>query len=176
MFENPVWIIVGGGFLVAGGAYFWIQSGKKYALYITAAIAVITVLLLLINIQVETPREKIKSTLNELAAALKNNQFETIFGHIHPNAQPSVISAKTEVQKYEFSDARITRIKDISVNTDSNPPTAVAQFNATVHAQFQTFNGRVPRFVKLYFMKRDGRWLITDFEHFDATKGFREDL
>lgn len=171
-FEGPIWIGLCGVFVVVVAAYFWTQTGNKPALYTAAAAGLLTLILVMVNIQVVTQREELRDIMRDIATNLEQNNHDAVIAYIHPNAQPVVQRAKSELNNYEFSRAKITRIKDIIVNNNSQPPTAIAEFNVVVEISGQGHKLTVPRFIKAYLMQKDGKWLVNDYEHFEAAAGF----
>ena len=177
LLENPLVPLIVGLCVAAIAIVIWTQVDQRQIQRFSIATAIVTllvtVLLVVISLQVETDREEIESTLHRVADALQRNDFETVYTYIHPNAAEGLQHAKAELPRFKFSDARVTRIKDIIVNYDTQPKTAIAEFNVVVDISFEQYSGRAPRFVRAYFMERDGRWLVRDYEHFEASAGFR---
>jgi len=172
--ESPILFGVGGLCATGLAGFFWTQSGNKAAAWIAIVLLLLTLGLIVVSVQVETDQEKITRMLNDVAGALQRNDREYVFSHIHPQAAVTVQRAKTELPRYNFTEARVTRIKAITVDDSRKPETAVAEFNVIVALTFDGSNVRVPRFVKLYLAKQDGRWLVRDYEHSEPTAGFRQ--
>lgn len=173
LFESPVWLGMV-GFACAGVAgYFWSQTGSKPAGIIAAVLALLTVVGVIVNVQVDTDRETIGKLLDEAAAKVEANDHDGVMAYLHPSAGPAVGRVRAELDQLNFSDARVTRIKNITVNWDNSPPTALAEFNAVAKVSTQGFSGNAARFVKVYFHHKDGRWLVTDYEHSSPTDGFQ---
>lgn len=173
-FESPMLLAFVGSVLSGGTAYLWLHSGHRTALLGAAGLGVLTIFLVLLNIQVQTDTERIREILDEVASALRKNDRERVYSYIHPNAVEGVSRAKSELPRYKFHEARITRIKLIDVNTQSTPPTARAEFNVFVKVEVHDQTFKVPRFIKVYFMKLNERWLVRDYEHHEPTMGFRD--
>lgn len=176
--ENPIAIGLIGLAISSSAIFAWTQfpqPGKqRWSLYVAISVLAATVLLVILSLSIETDKEKIRETLDNIAAALEKNDLEKVFKYIHPNAQGGLQRAKAELPSITFLDARITRIKSIEISHKSTPPTAIAEFNAVVDVNVPLFKGRVARFVRAYFMQRDDQWLVRDYEHFDPTVGFRD--
>ena len=173
LFEHPLMIVVGGIALAGLAIFLWVQTAKKEMLYGGIVLLVLTALLAAVSLQVVTDRERIIQILDEVAVALENNDYETVYAAIHPNSQEGVQRAKAELPNYTFKEARVTRVREISVNRDSTPPTAIAIFTVVVDVAANGQSYRVPRLVKIYFRERDGRWLVHDYEHTHPTgQGF----
>lgn len=173
--ESPIWLGMTGGVIVAIAAYVWSQTGAKSALFAAAGLLVLTILLVMINIQVDTERESVTKLLHEIAAHVEANEYEKVFSFMHEAAGSAVSRARSELENIEFTDARVTRIKDITVNNSTTPPTAIAEFNAVAKLSTRGFAGTVPRFLKVYFRRVDDRWLIYDYEHDAPQAGFQRD-
>ena len=174
LFESPLWIGLCGGFVALIAGYFWSQTGNKPAMYTAVGVAVVTIIMVVVNIQVQTPREQIANLLDQIAGHLENNNQEAVYSFIHPNAELAVQQARQELPRFEFSKAKVTRIKNIAVQDDASPPSCLAEFNVAVEVTTQGQKFRVPRFVRVYFAKQGDQWLIRDYEHLEPTAGFRE--
>lgn len=173
-FESPLLIGVWGAAVAGIAGYVWTQTGHKAAFYSGLGAILLTVILVLVNLQVETNRERIRSVVDSVATALDNNDHTKVFQFIHPNAAEGIARAKAELPRYTFEEARVTRIKSLEVNTQTTPPTAIAEFNVYCEIETQGQKFRVPRFVVVYFMLKDDRWLVHDYEHYEPTAGFRD--
>lgn len=177
LLENPIWIGLTGVLFSCMAIVLWTQlpdrKSQRIAFVSALVLSGLTIFLVVLNILVQTERERIEDTLHTVSAALEKNDLPTVYSYIHPNATEGLQRAKGELPQYHFNDARVTRIKDIQVNLDTKPNTAVAEFNVVVDVNVGQNKGRAARFVRVYFMQRDGRWLVRDYEHFEPTAGFR---
>ncbi len=173
--ESPLMVGLCGLVIVVGAALLWTQSGSKAALIVSGAAGIFTLITVLVGIQIETDRERIQRTIEEVAAALSKNDQQRVFSYIHPAATEAVARAKSELPNYKISEARVTRLKSIAVNRKSTPPTAIAEFNVAVTIEMQGQRAPVRRFVKAYFMLQGERWLVNDYEHFEPTAAFKDD-
>jgi hypothetical protein len=174
-FESPIWLVLCGGFVVAVASYFWTQTGNRTAAYTAVAALAMTVILTIVNVQVETTREAVARLLDEVAEELAANDLDAVYSHIHPDAASLEQRARAELQNFKFYQAKVTRIKEITVSDSSVPAKVVAEFNAFVEVETQGQKVGVPRFVKVFFSEKDGQWLVTDYEHYDASQGFRKE-
>ncbi len=172
--ESPIVLGVGGLCAAGLAGFFWTQTGNKPAGWTAIALLLLTLGLVALSVQIETDQEKITSMLHNVASGLQRNDHAYVIRHIHPEASATVQRAKTELPRYKFSEARVTRIKAITVDATRKPETAVAEFNVVVALTFDGYSGQVPRFIKLYLAKSDGVWLVRDYEHSEPTAGFRQ--
>jgi hypothetical protein len=175
LYESPLIVGFTGLALTIIALVVWIKGGFRNALYTACVLAVLTVVLLFLNLNIQTDREQIDQLLHDVAAAVQRNDLPTTLSYIHPNAVEGLQRAKNEMPKYEFTEARITGIKSIEVKPKLNPPLAVAEFYVAVslNSGGRQVNG-IRRFVRATLTKRDGRWLVSDYEHFEPTTGFRQ--
>jgi len=173
LLESPILLGLIGLVIVGSAVFIWTQTSEKVAIYVAAVSIVVTILLVLISTQIVTDRERIQTILDEVAGALPANDQETILGYIHPSATELLARVKTELPRYEFRRAKVTSIKSITVNTTTTPQTAIAEFNVVVQVGIGNESIRVPRFIKVYFMQRDGNWLVRDYEQFSFADGLR---
>ena len=174
LFASPVTIGVVGLCLAGLAGFIWTQTGHKIAAITAVICIVLTLGLIAVSSQVETEEERITRMLHDVADGLQRNDHAFVLSHLHPQAAATAQRAKTELPRYNFSEARVTRIKSITVDATLQPPTAVVEMNVIVALATEGTNVRVPRFVKLYLSKSGDRWLVRDYEHADATAGFRE--
>lgn len=173
--ENPMTIVVVG--VALSGLLLLVAAnlGQWKLFYAAIALVVLTALVVAISIITETDREILKRTIHEVATALRQNDHQQALSYMHPNATPAIKRAEQEISQYEFHEAHVTSIRSIEVNKSSQPPTAITEFLATMKVSNERALSGVPvrglRLLKVYWMKRGDRWLIHDYEHFDAREG-----
>lgn len=174
LLSNPIWIIGLGSLIIVLSVICWTQIadpiGQKISFRIAIFAFLLTAILTAVSFQIETDHERITNTLRTAATAIEENDVARVLTYVHPGAADLKQRAEAVFESFHFEDARVTRIKEITINQDTTPPTAIVEFNVVV--ELERF-GRVPRFVKAYFAKKDDKWLIQDYEHFDATEGFK---
>lgn len=173
--ESPVALGLCGFFVALATAFWWMQTGARMAAIGAAVVSVVTALLVLVNLNIETDREQIRRTIDLVAEALKANDFPRVISYIHPGAAEGVARAKGELSNYHFLDARLTRLRSIEVNRRASPPAAIAEFNVAVEVEREGHRVPIRRFVKVYFAQQAERWLVRDYEHFDPLAGIEEE-
>lgn len=173
-FESPVTLGVLGAVLAIMALVVWIKGGFSAALYTALGLILLTIALVLLSIRVQTDREAITTVLDDVAAAVQRNDLPAVLVHILPSAATSVRQAKTEFPNYHFTEARITGIKGIEV--DRSRQSAIAEFYVAISldANGNQVDG-VRRFVRTYFVKHDGRWLVNNYEHFSVEQSLKGD-
>jgi hypothetical protein len=139
------------------------------------AIAAITVGLLFVEHFVQTDREVVSETLNQMAADLERNDLEAVLGHIHGSAPERREQAATAIPLFFFESIRIDRLHDVRIIGQGPSRKAIAEFNVTVVGRDRegTVDGSsVPRFVILTLQHDQGAWRVVDVEDHDAQRGF----
>lgn len=175
--ENAVLIGVLGGAITGLIAFAGYQLSQMRLLTGAAACGALTVALVALSVAIETDREQIRRTMQEIAETIQENDHEGLFSFFHPNASAGVQHAKSEVPGYKFLQASVSSIRDIIVNSQTRPPTAITEFIAAFKVSSddpQAYGAEVNarRFVKVYWMKLDERWLVQDYEHAEFMQGF----
>ncbi len=174
LFESPVMLGVTGAVLTLVAVITWIKGGFKAALYIAAALMLLTILLVWMNLQVRTDREQVQGVMSDVAAAVKRNDLDGVLKYLHTSQSAALTRARAQLPTYKFTEARITGIKKIEINADTTPPSAIAEFNISVSVTGNAQSlERVPAFVRCYFLKDGQRWLVNDYEVHEATYGFK---
>ncbi len=174
LFESP--LLVGGiGLAVVAATVFgFVQTGSRTVLYTALGLLLLTILLVTVSMRVETEREQLTNLIHQTASELENNNHSAILSRIHPQANSTVLRATSELPRYEFTVANVTRIHELDIRSKAQPPTATVKMNVVVEGTFDGFSGRVPRYVEVMFEKQGDRWLVIDYNHDEPTKGFRD--
>jgi hypothetical protein len=150
----------------------FLQTGQKKILLAVMGIVIVTAILISISVVVKTDKEIVTDFMHSSAQALKNNDFETIYSRIHPNATQTVAQAKNELPSFKFSDARVTKIESIELTPKHIPPKAVVEMLIVVEGTFRGYSGKIPRRVRMTLYKKDDRWLIFDYAHAAPLEAF----
>ncbi len=172
LFEQP-WLIGTIGTVVTVLTFYgWTQTGNSIAFKASIGFALISILLVLVNVGIVTDSERVRVWLSDAASELQNNQYDRVLKRISPNPSERVERTAQRMQTVKFSVAKITRIHSIAIDYKTSVPTALVRMNAFVEAESSGVVGRVPRWVGLELEKRGGEWLITDFEDREAQHEF----
>jgi hypothetical protein len=173
-FESPVTLAVTGIVFVVMALIVWIKAGYSAALYTAIGLVIATIALVLLSLQIQTDREAVQSVLDNIASAVQRNDISEVLSYIHPSATEGVRKAESEFPNYHFTEARITGIKSIEVDNRTQPPSAIAEFYVAVSASANGMQANgIRRFVRTYFVKRDGKWLVHDYQHFDVGQSLK---
>jgi len=173
LFESPMYVGLSGLFVIVISTVAWFNTANKYAAWSAGGATLLTLVMLMIENYVVTYREEIELRLDEVAEHLQNNRVEEVIAAIHPAAQNSIQSARSELPKYRFSEARVTTIRTIDVDSKIKRPRAVAEFNVFVALTVDGQSYRVPRFITLTLYRENDKWFVFDYSHSEPTTGMR---
>lgn len=106
LLESPVIVGIGGLVLAVLAGLLWTQTGRKAALATAVVIALATIGLVAVSMQIQTDRETITETLDDVAAALQRNDYQAVFNVMHPSAAAAVARARRTAQLHLYRTAR----------------------------------------------------------------------
>ncbi len=174
LFASPITTAVTGIILTATALIMWIKGGFQVALYAAAGFVVLTAVMMWLSLSIRTDHEQVNDVLHQVAAAVQRNDLDAVMEYVHPNAKAGINRARSELPRYHFTEARVTGVKKIDIQLDTNPPAALAEFNVAVslNANGNEANG-IRRFVRAYLFKEKDRWLVYDYEHLSIDQGMR---
>ena len=172
LFEQPWLIGTIGTVLTVLTFYGWIQTGNSIAFKTGVGFAIVSILLVILNVWIVTDSERVRVWLADIASELQNNQFDNVRKRISPDHSERVERTAQRMQSVKFSIAKVTRIHSIAIDYRASVPTALVRMNAFVEAESGGVSGRIPRWVGLALEKRGTEWLITDYEDREAQHEF----
>ncbi|MBN1910681.1 MAG: hypothetical protein JW818_13125 [Pirellulales bacterium] len=168
LLENPIPILVAGVVVEIILAIPFFTTRRAKWLFWMGGVLVLTLLLLLVEHLVVTPREEVETTLNDLATAIEwktddlDAKKQKILGFLAPSAKKLRRNAEYNLGQYTITGAWM-RDLEVSVNDLTSPPTAKVEFigmitGSTKSGEFP-FNSVPVRF-KAELHKINGRWLV----------------
>ena len=170
LFDSPIYIVLVGIILAIAVGGAWTASGRKELLYALGTVVGLTVIMLIAERLIVTDREAIRSTLNEIAHDVQNNDVAKVVSHIAQGSTSLVQKAQGEMPNYDFTVCRVTKVHKIDVDANSEPRSAIVEFNVRVEGTFKApgieASGVYPRWVKLQLIREsDGKWRVQNYEH-----------
>ncbi len=97
LFESPVMLGVTGAAFTLIAAITWIKGGYSAALYAALTFFLLTLLLLMLNLQIQTDREKVENVIGSVAAAVERNDLDGVLAYVHDSKSAALTRAKTEL-------------------------------------------------------------------------------
>ncbi len=177
LLENSMTVVVLGGVtaLVFGG--IWLQTGRKIELYVMLAILAVCVGVFVVSKIATSERQQVKATLYEIASDVERNDVDAVLAHLHSSMKEVRQRAATEMPQFKFAEVKIKNNLEIEVFENESPPRAETTFNVTALVSDRTgmVNGRrIPRFMRVTFVKEGDYWRISDYSHEDPREGFKK--
>lgn len=163
--ENAVPIWAGGAVLATMALVVYFQSRANAALVALLVIAALTGGLLAFEWAIETPREAVERTLNEIAAAIEANDLPALLTYVAPTATQVRTDAETLMPLVKVEKARILGSPEVVVDLAVQPPTATAKCQGLVDVVVKQNGMKGPYMdrVTIEFVKDGDRWLIRDY-------------
>lgn len=167
LFEQFWAIAIVGAIITAMTVYAWLQTGNSNILKGAVGIAILTVILLAVNVYVVTDREVVRDLIFEMAGELERNESEKVLQRIHPVPTDMVKYRSRQLEHIKFNSVRVTRIHAIEINRTGTATRAVVRMNVAAEAESQSLRGKAFRWIQLTLNKVDQRWLVSDIEDRD---------
>jgi hypothetical protein len=163
--ENAVPIWAGGAVLATMALVVYFQSRANAALVALLIIVALTGGLLAFEWAMETPRETVERTLNEIAAAIEANDLPVLLTYIAPTATQVRTDAETLMPLVKVEKARILGSPEVVVDLAVEPPTATAKCQGLVDVVVKQNGMKGPYMdrVTIEFVRDGERWLIRDY-------------
>ena len=165
LFENSLAIIVFGLFvfvpmvMLANHYSDWrIWAGA-------VAILVLIVGLVALERYVVSPREKLRSTVSEMAKWVQRNEHERLLEYFSERMPEVRQQAKMEMPSYDFSRCSVTSFNEVKLDAN-NPNRGSVDFTVGVTLLLQGMKQSALRDVTLIFEKEsDGTWRVVQYSH-----------
>ncbi len=171
--EQP-WLTLAMLALLAGAAlYGWMQTGKRGPLIVGLVLVTLMPVAWIVAERWVTDREQIRMTIEKAAEALRQNDIDQALQLVDPTMRSILAMAQADLSRFHFSEARVTKMRAIEVNSGSQPPTA--EVDITVSALISDRGGmmtdfRVLRRVVLEMHRLDdGQWYVYSYNHMPVT-------
>lgn len=170
--EQPWVIAIGLGLFGVMLFFGWLQTGKRAAAVLGGiSLALIPAAFVLAD-RWQTDREQIEAIIYATAEAVENNDFEKAYSVIGDPKTESM--ARSELPRYEFSMARINKLRSIDIIDGAFPPEADADMSVKVDVSTKAGTIRDVRVVRrliLKFQKQDDRWVVVEYQHMPIAGG-----
>jgi hypothetical protein len=170
--EQPLLISAMLGAFGCGLLFAWMQTGKKAAAVLGLVCLALIPVAFVVASKLETDREQIERMIYETADAVERNDFDRVYQLIG-NADARRM-AQQELPNYEFTMARVNKLRSIEILEGAYPPEADAELSVKVDVSGKRGgirNVRVVRKLLLRFEKRDDVWVVTDYKHMPIVGG-----
>jgi hypothetical protein len=176
LFDQPISLIVIGLAIAFLLGVAWVQTGKNVFLYAMAVAVLLFGVLLVVERSVVTDREAVEARVYQLAELVEQNKVDEIVKSFVVSRPEWAAKARQELPRYQFTEARVTQIHRVEVNSHHQPPEVIVELNVSVSGTFEQFaTGTYLRWLRVKFWKEDdGQWRVADYEHADPVKFMRK--
>jgi hypothetical protein len=163
--ENAIVIWMCGAVLVTmcGIVYYQTKAGTALLAMLVAVLA--TASLLVAERLIETPREAVDRTLQELADTIEANDLPGVLTFLAPSATTVRSDAETLMPLVKVNKANIIGTPEITLDLAAQPPTATAVCQGFIDATLKKNGmkgGHLDRVTIEYVLDGD-RWLIESY-------------
>lgn len=176
IYESPLPLLFLGLILTAGCLFGWLKTADKRLFLGVLLGLLIAAAGVLVERMVVTDRELIERVIHAVAADIRAGRIEAAVQHITPDAEDLRDRARGELRLYQVTAIAIKRPIEITLTPEVAPTKGKAEFNVVVTGGDLTgtiTNQQVPRFLIVHFVKKDGRWYASDYEHDEPLRGMR---
>ena len=169
LIESPWPAIFFGIIVLAILAVVLVRTGRGAVLLAMIGVLLVTLAGVGLEWLVVTERERAEDTLYGAAAAIEANDLDRLMQCVSPSAPYTPARARSVMNQYKFTEARITSV-EIQINDLTSPPSATAKMIGIFSVsdslnELPYNNGRVG--LTVYLRLENGLWLITVGEEVD---------
>ena len=176
LLESPLPALLGGGMLTVLLISGWVQTARTWPLFVAAGVLLVTISLVILERAVETDREQVTRTLEQIVQVVEDNNLQGLLDQIHPRKEDILARARREFPNYKFG--KISIRPNLEVTTrDGEPAKAHATFNVVADGSITNMRmeqGTVRRWVEVDFEQHQGKWLVVGYDHFEPFHGMRD--
>jgi len=163
--ENALAIWMGGAVLVTMAGVVYAQLRTRGALLAILSVIVVTGALLVVEHVIETPREAVERTLNQLAATIEANDLPGVLAFIAAKASEVRQDAEALMPLVIVSKARVIGTPEITVDESAQPLSATAKCQGFIDVTVRQNGVKGPYMdrVEIHFVSNGQRWLIESY-------------
>lgn len=171
--ENPLPIVLIGVIIEAMLAVVLARTGKRSVLWSIIGVALLVVGAVVLERFIVTPREEIRTALEEVRAIVAANDPPALIKRIDTTPQAAGLRSKVyqELANVTVTEAKITELKDEDIHVKGD--VAETKFFGSVDMKLpgQAASSHFPRMFQVKWRKKDGVWIITEATHSDPIQG-----
>jgi hypothetical protein len=169
-FEGPWPILVTGVILETILIVALVRTGRAAILWGVAGLGLLIAGLLLVERLVVTDNERIRETLDGVAAAAAANDLNGVLAYIGPDAKDVRDLATNSLRRIKVRETKIGNDLSIAITQQGGAPSALATFTgrirAEVHGEALGHDTYVGRF-SVGLVKQGDKWLVVAFQRRD---------
>ncbi len=164
--ENSLTIWMLGAVALTMALVVYFQTRTNGALFGIAGVILTTALLLIVSWLIETPREAIERSLNELAATVEANDVKGALSYLGPSADPQLRKdVETLMPLVRIERARVIGSPEINLEGGANPTSATVKCRGVILAvnKQDGMKGGAEDQLILKWVLHSKRWLLESY-------------
>lgn len=169
IFEDPLPMLLVGLVLLTFTAVLYYSTRGTGAFVAMVVIGVLTLSTLVLEQVVETPKERIESTLRGFTNAIEANDLERVLSFLHDDAFEIRKLAEDLMPQLDITAANIMNEMEVETNDPKDPTEAIVKFRGffrATHKRHGIEGGET--FPIEVHLKREGvSWLVTGYDSTD---------
>jgi len=163
--ENALVIWAAGAVALTMALVVYWQTRTPRAQMAIAVVVLVTAALLVAEKWIETPREAVRRTLDEIAAAVRENDMPAVLRYISPQAANLRRDVETAMPRVTIGAAGIIGTPQIGVDLTVNPAQATVEGRGFIEGTLKRDGMKVRQMAQMTvtFVRDGDRWLVTGY-------------
>lgn len=163
--ENTLAIWALGAVALTLALVVYFQTGTRNSQYTVATVVLVTAALLMTESMLETPREAVARTLDEITAAVRANDVPAVLQHIAPTAAELRKEIESAMPLATIERAAIIGTPQIVVGAGDDPTTATVKCRVFVHGTLRNggMKGGNMANCNVDMIREGDRWLVSGY-------------
>jgi len=166
LLEDPTTVLTAGILIQVLLAVVLVKTGRGAVLLAMGGVFVLTILLVVVEFTVVTPREEIENTLYSAATAAEANDLDQFMTFIDPASAAGFSEVQSRMPRFDIKSVRLGQLQ-VEVDDSGESTAAQARMIASVEANDR--QGQVPRdkYIARFSVdlkKVNDRWLMVAYK------------
>jgi hypothetical protein len=164
LLESSLPYLVAGAIGLTITVMIYLSAGSRGSQIAIGVVVLATLAGLILARWIETPREEVGATLQQLLDAVESNDVPGVLAHLSPQAGDVRSDAETLMPRLEIERANSAGEVVISLDNEQNPQQATAEFKGFIVATDKSsgMRGGYNDGVKVIFERSGDRWLVRE--------------
>ncbi len=164
LFEDSTYVLIIAAIAAGALIFAFLKTGRGLYLTWLAAIALLTLALVLLERYVVTDREKIEDTVYGAASALEQNDVEMVVSYLSSNAEALEREVRMRMRSMQVQQARIA---DLQIDLGADQSAGQATANILGRLEFKASGVPLSQAVvraRIHLVREGDRWVVQSYE------------
>lgn len=164
LFESMLPVLVAGAIGMTIAVMVYLSTGSRGSQIAIGVVLLLTLGGVLTERWIETPREQVGTTLQQLLDAIESNDVPGVLGYLSPQAGNVRSDAETLMPRFDIERANSAGEVEISLDDETNPTEATAKFKGFIYVKEKKsgFRGAYNDGVTVIFERVGNHWLVRE--------------